>query len=48
MKLKECGEVASVKILTAAPLFFAIESYVANLVEFVTLWRIFVPSPSKQ
>jgi hypothetical protein len=47
-KLKKCGEVASVRIPTAAPLFFAIESYVANLVQFATMWRIFIPSPSKQ
>jgi hypothetical protein len=37
---KECGEVASVRTLTAAPLFFAIESYIANLVQCATLWRI--------
>jgi len=47
MKLKECGEVASVRILTSAPLFFAIESYVANLVQFATPWHIFIPDPSK-
>jgi len=48
MKPKECGEVASVRILTSVLLFFALESYVANLVQFATLWHIFIASPSKQ